>query len=375
MPDGRVIAIIPARGGSKGVPRKNLRTVGGKPLLAHSIYQARAAEAVHGVFVSTDDEEIASLARQCGATVVPRPAELSGDTASSESALLHTLDYLAQAGEPEPDLVVFLQCTSPVRRPEDVDEAVRMLRTTGADSMLSVVESHRFLWRNGGAGAVPVNYDHTRRPRRQDRAPEWVENGSIYLVKARVLRETGNRLGGRIALYPMDYWSGFEIDTEADLALCDWILRTGGGASEGGIPRERIDLIAIGSAAASDECADAAAVVALDAPGEGAVPLIVVSPDGRGAAGPESKLEALTRHLAERGVDPVRVAYLGRDASDLECMRRVGCAVAVPDAAARVLCEARFVLETASGPGAIRELYDLLAIRPKHGTLPEVEQQ
>ena len=126
-----VLAIIPARGGSKGIPRKNVRPLLGRPLLAHSIEHARQAPSVTRVVVSTDDAEIAAVARRFGAEVVDRPAEISGDAASSESALLHVLDHLRDAEGYEPDLVVFLQATSPLRRPGDVQGAIETLDARG----------------------------------------------------------------------------------------------------------------------------------------------------------------------------------------------------------------------------------------------------
>jgi CMP-N,N'-diacetyllegionaminic acid synthase len=220
-----ILAIIPARGGSKGIPRKNLRPVLGRPLLAHTIDHALSARSVTRVVVSTDDGEIAAVARASGAGVVMRPPALATDTATSESALLHVLDHLYAAEGYAPDLIVFLQATAPIRRPFDVDRAVAALQAADADSLLSVVPSHSFLWRRADDGtAESVNYDYRHRPRRQDLAPQFAENGSIYVFKPWVLREHDNRLGGKIALYEMDAWSGIDIDTPHDLALCEWIM-------------------------------------------------------------------------------------------------------------------------------------------------------
>ena len=226
-----IIAIIPARGGSKGIPGKNLKPVAGLPLLAHSIRQALASSCVHTCLVSTDDEQIATAAREHGAQVIHRPPELSGDMASSESALVHALAAWVAEGGPEPELVVFLQCTSPVRGHDDIDVAVATLRSEAADSLLSVSPFHRFIWQQSDEGAASVNYDFRNRQRRQDLPARFVENGSIYVFKPWVLRDTGNRLGGRVALHVMSERASFEIDTEFDLELIDHILR-----SEPGVP-------------------------------------------------------------------------------------------------------------------------------------------
>jgi len=218
-----VLAIIPARGGSKGIPHKNVRLLAGKPLIAHTIEHARQASSISRVVVSTDDPEIAAVSEQYGAEVVWRPLEISGDTASSESALLHALDFLEKAEVYRPDLVVLLQCTSPIRRPKDIDQAVQTLLDEDADSLLSVVPFHLFIWRLVDGQGQPVDYDHRHRPRRQDRQPEYMENGSIYVFKPWVLRQFINRLGGKIALYVMDGWSSVDINTLRDFELCEWI--------------------------------------------------------------------------------------------------------------------------------------------------------
>jgi CMP-N,N'-diacetyllegionaminic acid synthase len=216
----RVLCIIPARGGSKRLPGKNLAPLAGKPLVAHSIEQALAAPSVERVVVSTDDPEIARAARERGAEVIERPAELATDEAPSEGALLHALDTLEAREGYVPDLLLFLQATVPVRRPEDLEAAIATLEREGADSLLSVVESRRFHWREDVGGARPVDYDPRRRPRSQERQPDLVENGSIYLVRPAVLRREGCRLGGRIALYRMGAESAVDVDGPLDLALC-----------------------------------------------------------------------------------------------------------------------------------------------------------
>jgi CMP-N,N'-diacetyllegionaminic acid synthase len=225
-----VLAVIPARGSSKGIPRKNLIPLAGRPLVEHTVAQALAARTVDRVVVSTDDDEIEAVARRLGAEVRRRPEELSGDTSLSESVLLDALDYLESEDSYRPDVLVFLQCTAPVRRAEDIDAAIKALSDAEADSLLSVVRVHRWLWRFAYGTPESVNYNYRQRPRRQDRPAEFLENGSIYVLKPWVLRECSNRLGGKIALYEMGYWSQFEIDEPDDVRLCEWILRERGDA-------------------------------------------------------------------------------------------------------------------------------------------------
>lgn len=220
-----ILAIIPARGGSKGIPGKNLRPMAGKPLLAHTVEQALSTPAITRVVVSTDDRRIGAVAREAGAGLIWRPAALSGDHASSESALQHALDHLQQMEGYEPDLVVFLQCTAPLRRPGDIAAAIATLIEQQADSLLSVVPVVVWLWRIVDGTPQSFNYDYHKRLRRQDRPPEYNENGSIYIFKPWVLRQFDNRLGGKIALYEMDEWSNIDIETLADLQLAEWALQ------------------------------------------------------------------------------------------------------------------------------------------------------
>jgi N-acylneuraminate cytidylyltransferase len=217
----RIAAIIPARGGSKGVPSKNVRVLNGKPLIAYSIEQAINSLLVTDVFVSTDNEDIKRVAKLYGAKVICRPDDIAGDNASSESALLHALGVV----DIEFDYVVFLQCTSPIRSPSDIDTAVNKIVNEQADSLLSVVQDHSFLWKVEHGQGVSVNYDYRSRPRRQDMPLQYRENGSIYIFKPNVLRKFNNRLGGKIVLFPMSDDSAVDIDTEHDLLIAESILQ------------------------------------------------------------------------------------------------------------------------------------------------------
>jgi CMP-N,N'-diacetyllegionaminic acid synthase len=224
-----VAAVIAARGGSKGIPGKNLAELCGRPLLAWSIDHARAAEGVDTVWVSSDDEEILAVAEGHGAHPIRRPAELAGDAAPSESAWLHALDAIEEeAGRV--GLLCALQATSPLREPSDLERGLADIVEQGADAVFSAALLDDFLvWERAGDGTMrALNYDPERRGRRQDRAPQYVENGSFYLVRPEILRSTGNRLGGRVGLTLMDFWKSFEIDEPADLDLCAALMRLHG---------------------------------------------------------------------------------------------------------------------------------------------------
>lgn len=221
-----VVAFIPARSGSKGVPQKNTRELAGKPLIAWSIQQALASDLIDRVIVSTDSHEIAEIARKHGAEVpFMRPAEISGDSASTESAMLHCCEFLEKESG-LPDIFVLIQCTSPIRIEGVFDQAIIEFRDKNYDSMLSVSESHRFTWKN--PSAPKASYDFKNRPRRQDIKStdrEYLETGSFYITKTSVLIKNKNRLGGEIGFFLTPETDSFEIDSEVDFLICEELLK------------------------------------------------------------------------------------------------------------------------------------------------------
>jgi N-acylneuraminate cytidylyltransferase len=221
-----IAAVIPARGGSKGIKDKNLIELCGKPLLAWSIEQAKSCPDVDTVFVTSDSPRILEVARVHGAGAIVRPAALATDTASSEDALLHAIDVI-ESDRGAIDLVVFLQATSPLRKPGDISAAIAAVRSQDADSHFSSVRMDDVcLWTaSNGTPIDSVTYNYRQRGRRQDRQPYLLENGSIYVFKPEVLRRERNRLGGRIVVSTMEPWQAFEVDSIEDLPLCEYYMQ------------------------------------------------------------------------------------------------------------------------------------------------------
>lgn len=220
-----LVAVVPVRGGSKGVPRKNVREVGGKPLVVWTIEQALEVPGLR-VVVSTDDEEIADVARAAGAEVpFLRPPELAQDTTATEPVVAHVIDHLEAQGY-RPMGVVLLQATSPIRLPGTVAKAVDRFRVGDLDSLVGVVPQTPFLWH--ATDPPTAEYDVDRRPRRQDLDVGsflYRETGSLYVTRPDLYHEPGNRIGGRVGLFVMDEIEGIDIDTETDLAVADLTLR------------------------------------------------------------------------------------------------------------------------------------------------------
>lgn len=219
-----VVAIIAARGGSKGVSRKNIRLLAGEPLIAYTIKAALGSKVLSRTVVSTEDNEIAEIARECGAEIIMRPVELADDSAPTELALEHAVSYLEKTEGYKAEAIVLLQPTSPLRNSQHIDEALEIFFKNKYDSLLSVCPSHAFLWKVDRKVLRPLNYDFQNRPRRQDRQPEYRENGAIYITKYNILMEDHNRLGGRIGLYIMPEENSREIDTEFDFWLCERLM-------------------------------------------------------------------------------------------------------------------------------------------------------
>lgn len=221
----RAVAVIPVRGGSKGIPRKNLLPIAGKPLVVWTIEQALAVTDLR-VLVSTEDAEIAEVARAAGAEVIDRPMELAQDTTPSEPVIEHAIRVLSDQGE-RPDVVMFLQATSPVRLPGTLRRLLTEFDATGADSMVGVLAETPFLWNLGHPATA--DYDYTNRPRRQDIAAEGMkyrENGSVYLTRTEIYETLHNRLGGHIELFVMDEIEATDIDTPVDFALAERTLES-----------------------------------------------------------------------------------------------------------------------------------------------------
>ncbi|MBU1023027.1 acylneuraminate cytidylyltransferase family protein [bacterium] len=226
---GLTIAIIPARGGSKEIPGKNLKHLNSSPLIAHTIRAARRSQLIDHVVVSSDDEEILAVSRANGAQAINRPDDLATDESPTEPVLEHVVTTLENEGK-NIENVVLLQCTSPLRNEYDIDKAIRHFRDMKADSLLSVCRTHAFFWKKEkGTNRAKATYDYKNRPRRQDISPEDIlyrENGAIYVTKRDILMNEHNRIGGNIAMYIMPKRFSLEIDSEFDFWLASEIMKS-----------------------------------------------------------------------------------------------------------------------------------------------------
>ncbi|MGQ4413801.1 NTP transferase domain-containing protein [Streptomyces sp. SAS_269] len=425
----RVLAVIPARGGSKGVPAKNLAPVGGIPLVTRAVRECRATRLVTDVVVSTDDQTIAAAARQAGAEVVLRPAAIAGDTATSEAAVLHAMDaHEALHGAPV-DVVLLVQCTSPFLVREDVDGVAAAVAENGADTAVTVAAFHGFVWRDAAdapvtagtdcaaavdasltaadtttvpdtttvGGGYGVNHDKSFRPRRQDRPQDLLETGAAYAMDAAGFREHRHRFFGHTELVRTDPARVLEIDDPHDLARARALAPLFDADRPGALPAyDDIDAVVLdfdgtqtddrvlidsdGREFVSVHRGDGLGIAALRRSG---LRMLILSTEQNPVVaararklklpvlhGIDRKDLALKQWCEEQGIAPERVLYVGNDVNDLPCFALVGWPVAVASAHDVVRGAARAVTTVPGGDGAIREIASWI-LGPSLDSLPK----
>ncbi|MQY35195.1 3-deoxy-manno-octulosonate cytidylyltransferase [Streptomyces sp. RB17] len=418
----RVLAVIPARGGSKGVPAKNLAPVGGVPLVARAVRECRATRLVTDVVVSTDDQAIAAAAREAGAEVVLRPAAIAGDTATSEAAVLHAMDAHEALHGAAVDAVLLVQCTSPFIVREDIDGVASAVIEDGADTALTVAPFHGFVWReavdelaaHGGpsatgavtdgqavpaptAGGCGVNHDKSYRPRRQDRPQDFLETGAAYAMDAAGFRKHQHRFFGRTELVRTDPARVLEIDDPHDLARARALAPLFDADLPGSLPTaDDIDAVVLdfdgtqtddrvlidseGREFVSVHRGDGLGIAALRRSG---LKMLILSTEQNPVVaararklklpvlhGIDRKDLALKQWCEEQGIAPERVLYVGNDVNDLPCFALVGWPVAVASAHDVVRGAARAVTTLPGGDGAIREIASWI-LGPSLDSLPK----
>lgn len=225
--DSTVLVVVPARGGSTRIPRKNVVPLGGMPLLHWTLLAVREAGLLDATVVSTDDPEIADTAREMNVTVVPRPAELSGPSASTESALRHALDAVAADGR-RPEWIVTLPPTSPFRSAATINAVLERAAELGdtVDCVMSVTETRDDFWRQAEDGSLSRLFPDAPR-RQQDRAPLFIENSAVYATRVAALARGGTVLGDRVVGLPIGPIEALDINVPTDLALAEAVIAAG----------------------------------------------------------------------------------------------------------------------------------------------------
>ena len=390
-PQPTVLAVIPARGGSKGVPAKNLAQVGGVPLVVRAVRACLASTEVTDVVVTTDAPAVAEAARAAGEALgasarlhcVQRPEAIAGDTATSEAAVLHAMDRYEDEHGRSVDVVLLVQCTSPFLTREDIDGVAAAVAREGADTAVTVAPFHGFLWRDGTAVEdhnYGVNHDKRVRPRRQDRPEDLLETGAAYAMDATGFRTHRHRFFGHTALVRTDPARVLEIDDPHDLARARALAPIVDPAPlptrddidavvldfDGTQTDDRVLVDADGRETVAVHRGDGLGIAALRKAG---IPLLILSTEQNPVVaarahklrvpvlhGIDRKDLALKQWCDEQSLAPERVMYVGNDVNDLPCFALAGWPVAVASAHDSVRAAARAVTTTPGGSGAIREI-------------------
>lgn len=384
------LAIIPARGGSKSIPGKNIKLLCGRPLIAWTIESACTATLVDRLIVSTDDRQIAQVSHEFGAEIMIRPAEISGDFASSESALLHVVRTLNDQEGYRPDIVTFLQCTSPLTTPEDIDGTVRVVLEGGSDSAVTMTPFHYFIWREDNQGQmIGVNHQATDRPMRQEREAQFLEVGAVYAMRAAGFLRSRFRFFGRIGRYIIPPIRTFEIDEPEDWELAEALMTVTGKCTEslqgssrwakvqavvtdfdGVMTDNRVHVDQDGHETVVCNRGDGWGISLLK---EAGIAVACISTEENPVVrarcqklgipywqGQRDKLSALRAFLEHRGIDRADCLYVGNDTNDATCLDFVGTAVVPRDAASEVTHLADWQTKTAGGEGVLREIASLI---------------
>jgi YrbI family 3-deoxy-D-manno-octulosonate 8-phosphate phosphatase len=400
-----VLVVIPARGGSKGLPRKNIRSFAGFPLIAYSIAAGLQAQSVTRTIVSTDDPEIAAVAREYGAEVpFLRPAEIAQDLTQDLPVFQHALRWLAEQEGYQPEVVVQLRPTSPIRPRPLVDEAVQLLLAhPEVDSVRGIVPSgqnpHK-MWKVDQNGqmrpllAVEGLAEPYNAPRQALPATFW-QTGHVDAIRPATILEKNSMSGTVILPVHIEPRYTVDIDSLFDLQRAEWLVYNAGldmvdpGKRRRKLP-EQVDLLIFDfDGVMTDDRVwvdqDGREMVAAnrgDGHGIGLVraqlgiEMMILSRESNPVVAARArKLKLPVQHgviekeivlsslLAEKGLDASRVLYMGNDLNDLPCLPLVGCFVAPADAQPEVLRRADLVLKNCGGHGAVRELCDLLLAR------------
>lgn len=395
-----VVAIVPARGGSKSIPRKNIKPFSGHPLIAYSIAAGLQANSVKRVIVSTDDEQIAAIARSYGAEVpFMRPEELALDDTPDWPVFKHALDWLADNEGYHPDLVIQLRPTSPLRPPGCVDQGVEMMvNNPKADSLRGVVPSGQNpykMWRIEDDGRlrplIKDEFDEPYNMPRQKLPPTYWQTGHIDVIRTSTILEKQTMTGDVILPLVLDPAYTIDIDTARDLARAEWMLAQGDlpivmpGKAPRPLPNQ-ISLVVLdfdgvltdnrvwvdgdGREMVAAHRGDGWGIARLKQRG---IKIVVLSTETdtvvsarcrkmgiEAVQGVDEKGPAIERIMQAQGAKPSETVFVGNDVNDLPCFEKVGWAAVVGDAHPMVKRQADHILQNRGGQGAVRELCDLI---------------
>jgi len=381
----RIVALIPVRGGSKGIPKKNIKIFAGKPLVYWTLLSAELCNLIDEIYVSTDDEEIKKTALSFGFSkvkVIDRSKKSATDTASTEIAILEF------AKEHFFDILVLLQVTSPLTTYNDLYNALGVYLSGNYDTLLSVARQKRFIWEFNAnkKNYLPTNYNYLKRPRRQDFKGFMVENGAIYIMRRDDFLKYKNRLYGKIGIYEMPEYTYNELDTETDWNIMEglastiknfylsyWlknikllILDVDGVLTDGGVYYSEDKEILL-----KFNRQDGKGIQLLKDKG---IKILVVSSENSPIIkkrceklkienlfmGIDDKISLVVNYCKENKIDNKHVAVIGDDVQDLPLIEWAGFSACPSNAVLEVKNKVCYICSKGGGDGAVREVIDLI---------------
>jgi YrbI family 3-deoxy-D-manno-octulosonate 8-phosphate phosphatase len=401
-----ILALIPARGGSKSIPRKNIRHLAGYPLIAYSIAAALHSKHITRTIISTDDEEIARIAQSLGAEApFLRPFEFALDNTPDFPVFTHALSWLDANEDFQPDIVIQLRPTSPLRPPDCVDRAIQtLIDHPEADSVRGVIPSGQNpykMWRVDDQGRMTplLELEGVKEPfnaPRQELPQTFWQTGHIDAIRTSTILQKHSLSGEIILPLFLDPRYAIDIDTQRDWQRAEWTINQGDlpivrpGQPKRSLPKQ-VDLVVFdfdgvmtddrvwvdeaGHESVAANRRDGLGIAAMHKSG---IPMVVLSTEPNPVVtarcrklelpviqGLSDKAAALRHLLQERQLEPKNVIYMGNDINDLPCFALVGCAIVAADAHPDVLAQADIMLSQAGGHGAVRELCDRILNRQK----------
>lgn len=386
----KIIAVVPARGGSKGIKNKNLKLVGGLPLVARSILTCKGVDEISHTYVSSDSTEILNVGEQFGATAILRPANYSSDTSSTEDFIDNFIETLEKKGEVI-DILVYLQCTSPFTSTEDVKKVINgLLINPKIDCTFSAIEDHSFLWQvdNSGVGLGVNHQAYKQRLRRQDlKLQQFKETGAIYAIRVEAYKKTQNRFCSAALPIPLSGTLPFEIDNEFELDMARQLagmfpiydsMRLSKSCKalvmdfDGVLTDDKATINQFGHESVTCSRSDGLGIQILRAQG---IKMLIVTREDNSVVkwraskigieivnGVRNKIEILKRWALNNKLAPNEIAYVGNDVNDIDCLSWVGFPFAPSDAHSKVLQSGCYILSSSGGSGVIREIAELFSV-------------
>lgn len=374
------VALVPLRGGSKSIPKKNIKPIAGKPLCCWSLDAAHESGIFSRIIVSTDSDEIAAEVRIKApyAEVIMRPSELATDTASTEAVMIHLMEKVAF------DVLCTIQVTSPGTEADDFRAAARKFKDESLDSLVTGVLTKRFFWSHHGQA---INYDPLNRPRRQDFPGVIMENGAFYLTRRAILEKHRCRLGGKMGIYTMDESTAVEIDEPSDWPLVEAVLLKRNSPLSAAARKVKLLVVDVdgtltdGGMYYSAEGEQLKKFNTRDAKGmellrKAGVQVAILTTENSPIAaararklgiencfiGVQDKPVVLEELCAKLSIQLDEVAYIGDDVNDLGCLTKIGFSAAPADAMPEVKAVVRYVSTFPGGHGAVRDFCELVLL-------------